>query len=158
MKRFFEKISKERFLEDFVNFDCNYDDILLPVRSTTDACGYDFYLPFDIEIKPNEVLKIPTGIKVSMYDDEFLMICVRSSIGFKYNIRMCNQIGIIDSGYYNNIDNEGNIWIALQNHSDKIYKFKKKDRIVQGIFQKYLITDNDNCLVTIRKGGLGSTN
>ena len=158
MKRFFEKISKEQFLKDFSNFGCNYEDIIIPIRATNDSAGYDFYLPFDIEIKPNEVVKIPTGIKVSMYDDEMLIICVRSSVGFKYNIRMCNQIGIIDSSYYNNKENEGGIWIALHNHSNKAYKFRKKDRLVQGIFQKFLTIENDEFINNIRVGGLGSTN
>ena len=41
---------------------------------------------------------------------EFLGIYIRSSLGFKYNIRMCNQVGIIDADYYNNKDNEGHIF------------------------------------------------
>lgn len=37
-----------------------------------------------------------------MEDDEMLMIVVRSSMGFKYNVRMCNQVGILENDYYNN--------------------------------------------------------
>ena len=69
----------------------------------------------DITIKRNEIVKIPTGIKISLEDGEFLGIFVRSSMGFKYNVRMCNQVGIIDGDYYNNPDNEGHMWIKLQN-------------------------------------------
>lgn len=158
MKRYFEKISKKQFNKDFKGFDCSYDDIILPKRSTNNSMGYDFYLPIDIEIKCNQVVKIPTGIKVSMYEDEFLAIYDRSSTGFKYNVRMCNQVGLIDADYYNNIDNEGHIWIALQNHSNDDYIFNKGDRLVQGVFQKYLIVESDEELIDIRKGGLGSTN
>lgn len=157
MKRYFEKISKEQFDKDFSNYDCSYDDIIIPKRSTVKSMGYDFYLPIDIEIKSNQVVKIPTGIKVSMYDDEFLGIYDRSGTGFKYNIRMCNQVGLIDADYYNNIDNEGHIWLALQNHSGKDYSFKKGDKLVQGVFQKYLVVENEEEVNGVRKGGLGST-
>ena len=37
------------------------------------------------------------------------MLLVRSSMGFKYNVRLCNQVGIVDSDYYNNPDNEGHM-------------------------------------------------
>lgn len=157
MRRYFEKISKEQFYKDFNNYNCCYEDIIIPKRSTVKSMGYDFYLPIDIEIKSNQVVKIPTGIKVSMYDDEFLGIYDRSGTGFKYNIRMCNQVGLIDADYYNNIDNEGHIWLALQNHSDKDYSFKKGDKLVQGVFQKYLVVENEEEVNGVRKGGLGST-
>lgn len=158
MKRFFELISKEQFNKDFKSFNCSYDDLKLPIRATNNSAGYDFYLPFDLNLLPNEEIKIPTGVKVNMYDDEMLCIYVRSGIGFKYNIRLCNQVGIIDSDYYNNKDNEGNIWLSIQNHDISVHKFKKGDRIVQGVFQKYFICENDYNNKCLRKGGLGSTN
>lgn len=158
MRRYFELISKEQFDKDFKDYNCNYDDLKLPIRKTTNSAGYDFYLPFDLELIPNVEVQIPTGIKANMYDDEMLCMYIRSGVGFKYNIRLCNQVGIIDSDYYNNQDNEGNIWIAIQNHGRDVYKFKKGDRIVQGIFQKYLISEVDNYENCLRKSGLGSTN
>lgn len=48
-----------------------------------------------------------------MNEDEVLFLIVRSSMGFKYNVRLCNQVGIIDKDYYNNIDNEGHIFIKI---------------------------------------------
>ena len=100
--RKFEIISKKQFDIDFKDYDTRYDELILPKRNTKFAAGYDFYLPFDIELKPNEIIKIPTGIKVCMNEDEFLGIYVRSSLGFKYNLRLCNQVGIVDYDYYNN--------------------------------------------------------
>ena len=101
--RKFEKISKDNFFNSVPNG--NYEDIILPKRSTKNSAGYDFYSLYDITIKPNERVVIPTGIKVCMNENEFLGIYIRSSLGFKYNIRMCNQVGIIDADYYNNKDN-----------------------------------------------------
>lgn len=153
--RKFERISKNIFLRDIPNG--NYSDIILPKRSTKNSAGYDFYSLYDIIIKPNEIVKIPTGIKVCMNDNEFLGIYIRSSLGFKYNLRMCNQVGIIDADYYDNKDNEGHIFVCLQNESDKDVVIKKGDRFVQGIFMPYLITDDDITNGT-RNGGIGSTN
>ena len=153
--RKFEKISKDNFLNSVPNG--NYENIILPKRSTKNSAGYDFYSLYDITIKPNERVVIPTGIKVCMNEKEFLGIYIRSSLGFKYNIRMCNQVGIIDADYYNNKYNEGHIFVCLQNESDKEVVIKKGDRFVQGIFMPYLITDDDNATDT-RNGGIGSTN
>lgn len=153
--RKFEKISKDNFFNSVPNG--NYEDIILPKRSTRNSAGYDFYSLYDITIKPNERVVIPTGIKVCMNEKEFLGIYIRSSLGFKYNIRMCNQVGIIDADYYNNKDNEGHIFVCLQDESDKEVVIKKGDRFVQGIFMSYLITDDD-CATDTRNGGIGSTN
>lgn len=153
--RKFEKISEKEFLKDVSNG--NYEDILLPKRSTKNSAGYDFYSLYDFTIKSNEIVKIPTGIKVCMNENEFLGIFIRSSLGFKYNIRMCNQVGIIDADYYNNKDNEGHIFVCLQNHGDKDFVIKKGDRFVQGIFMPFLITDDDST-TSKRIGGIGSTN
>ncbi len=158
MDRCFEKISFEQFKKDMDNNKIVYDEYELPYRSSISSCGYDFIATCNYVIKPGEIIKIPTGYKFKCNEDEFLMIVVRSSMGFKYNIRMCNQVGIIDSDYYNNIDNEGHMWIKLQNEGDKDYVVKKGDAICQGVFTKYLVVDDEVEMKAIRKGGLGSTN
>ena len=72
-------------------------------------------------------------------------------MGFKYNIRLCNQVGVIDADYYNNKDNEGHIWIRIQNEGDNTVKLNKGDAIVQGIFLKYLTTQSDSTLEIERR-------
>ena len=154
--RKFEKISEKEF-EKVLKEKCSYDDIKLPVRSTAHSAGYDFISPFSFELLPGETIKVPSGIKVTMNEDEFLAILVRSSMGFKYNVRLCNQVGIIDSDYYNNPDNEGHMFIALKNEGEKVFTVSKGDKYAQGIFQKYLVTDDDEANGE-RLGGFGSTN
>lgn len=154
--RKFEVISKKEY-EKVLKAKCEYDDIKLPRRSTKTSAGYDFISPIDFELNPGETIKVPSGIKVTMNEDEFLAILVRSSMGFKYNIRLCNQVGIVDSDYYNNPDNEGHMFIALKNEGEKVFSIKKGDKYAQGIFQKYLITDDDDAEGE-RIGGFGSTN
>lgn len=158
MKRCFEKISYTQFKNDI------YDDINLyniyemPKRSTKYSAGYDFFSLNDFVLKPGESKKIPTGIKACMMDDEVLLLYIRSSMGFKYNIRMCNQVGVIDKDYYNNINNEGHIWIKIQNEGVNDYVVKKGDAICQGIYTKYLIVDNEIEIENERISGIGSTN
>ena len=155
--RKFEIISINQFNKDFKDTDTKYDDIIIPKRSTKFSAGYDFYMPYDLTVKKNEVVLIPTGIKVMLNSDEFLGIYIRSSLGFKYNLRICNQVGIIDSDYYNNSSNEGHIFVKLKNEGDNDIILKKHDRYVQGIIQKYYIVDNENEIEDIRVGGIGSS-
>lgn len=155
--RKFEVISINQFNKDFKNIDTKYEDIIIPKRSTKFSAGYDFYMPYDLTIKKDEVVLIPTGIKVMLNSDEFLGIYIRSSLGFKYNLRMCNQVGIVDSDYYNNTSNEGHIFVKLKNEGDNDIILKKYDRYVQGIIQKYYIVDNEKKIEDIRVGGIGSS-
>ena len=153
--RKFEKISEEQYKKDLED-KCEYSDISLPQRSTKNSAGYDFKSPIEFELKPGESIKVPTGIKVAMENDEYLMIFVRSSMGFKYNIRLCNQVGIVDSDYYNNPDNEGHMYVKIQNEGTEVLKINKGDRFAQGIFNKYYLVDDD-IATEDRTGGFGST-
>ena len=153
--RKFEKISEEVFNRDVI--DGNYDEVILPKRSTKHSAGYDFYSVIDFVLNPGERKVIPTGVKCIMNDDEYLAIYIRSSLGFRYNIRMCNQVGIIDGDYYGNEENDGHIFVCLQNEGDKELEIKKGDRFVQGIFTRYFVTDDDMANGE-RLGGIGSTN
>ena len=155
--RKFEIISINQFNKDFKDIDTKYEDIIIPKRSTKFSAGYDFYMPYDLTVKKNEVVLIPTGIKAKLNSDEFLGIYIRSSLGFKYNLRMCNQVGVIDSDYYNNTSNEGHIFVKLKNEGDNDIILKKYDRYVQGIIQKYYIVDNEKEIEDIRVGGIGSS-
>ena len=134
-----------------------YEEYDLPKRMTRHSAGYDFLAIEGFTIKPGEIKKIPTGYKATFGNDEMLMILVRSSMGFKYNVRMTNQVGIIESDYYNNIDNEGHMFVSLQNEGDRDFVVKKGEGYAQGIFTKFLICDDD-ITTNERQGGLGSTN
>ena len=154
--RKFEKISFEQFKKDISDNKELYETYNLPKRGTKSSAGYDFFALFDYTLKPGEIMKIPTGIKSQFNNDEVLFLIDRSSMGFKWNVRMCNQVGVIESDYYNNISNEGHMWVALQNEGDKDYIINKGDAYAQGIFIKFL-TCGDNPEEE-RIGGLGSTN
>ena len=159
--RKFEKISYEQFKKDCGEFEDAkemYEFLKMPKRKTVNSAGYDFHSPFDFVLHPKEIIKVNTGIKVSMENDDCLMLLDRSSTGFKYNIRICNQVGVIDSDYYNNVQNEGHICIALQNEGEKDWIIKKGDSFAQGLFTKYFVVDEEENIENNRVGGIGSTN
>ena len=149
--RRFEKISFAQFKKDICDNIDLYNEYELPKRATLKSAGYDFKVIEYISIK------IPTGVKVRLNDDEFLGVYVRSKMGCKYNIRMCNQVGIIDADYYNNVSNEGHIFVFLQNEGDLDVVIKKGEHFVQGIIQKFMICDNEEVVTKTREGGFGST-
>lgn len=141
-----------------------YEDkeIQIPKRSTQNSAGYDFESAEDVTIPPISVQKNPvivkTGIKAYMNDDEVLEIFVRSSTAIKKGLTLPNNVGIIDSDYVDNPDNDGQIGIPLWNFGTRPYKIKKGERIAQGIFTKFLKTDDDHeHSKTERIGGVGST-
>ena len=145
--RGFEKISKYAAVE-----------FSMPERKTQKSAGYDICLPEDIELLPGKLQLVPTGIKAYMQDDEFLGIHIRSSMAIKRHLRLVNNEGIVDADYYNNPDNEGHLMIALANDTDKDIVLQAHERIAQGIFYRYLTTDDDASKEkSVRSGGFGST-
>lgn len=149
--RDFEKISFEQFKKDVKDNIELYNEYSLPQRDSVYTAGYDIYLLEELTIKPGERKKVPTGIKSYFDKEEVLLLVVRSSMGFKYNIRLCNQVGVIDADYYNNKDNEGHIWLMIQNEGNEEYNFKKGEAIAQGLFMKYLTTKSDKSINIQRK-------
>lgn len=131
--------------------------VMLPKRSTSESAGYDFYLPYDIVISPHGCTGIiPTDIKAYMQEGEVLMLYIRSSVGIKKGLVLANGTGVVDMDYYSNPDNDGNIGVALRNETDVPVILKRGERIMQGIFVKYLVADNGNT-DNVRDGGFGST-
>lgn len=112
------------------------------------------YSVLDKELKPTLV---PTGVKAYMQDDEYLKVYNRSSNPMKTGLIVSNGVGIIDSDYYDNKDNEGHIFVQFINLGREPHIIKKGDKIAQGIFAKGLVADEDNFNDTERKGGFGST-
>lgn len=168
MKRIaeFQKVSKEQFSKDWKDTFENsadeqiseiYENLRLPKRATTGSAGYDFYTPLSFSLKPNETIKIPTGIRVRI-DEGWMLGCYpRSGLGFKYRMQLNNTVGIIDSDYYYS-DNEGHIMIKFTNASNTglTISLNAGDAFAQGIFTEYGITVDDE-VTAVRNGGFGST-
>lgn len=157
--------------------------LTLPKRATHGSAGYDFRAAETITIPSmwnvltknngitsmqngeiNEENKtflkstlVPTGIKAYMPENEYLMLVNRSSNAMKNHLSLPNAIGIIDSDYYENENNEGEIFVQLINYGLEDYIIEKGDRIAQGIFTSYAVVDNEMDDFEKRVGGFGSS-
>lgn len=141
--------------EDCENVDLpiNFD---LPKRSTKFSAGYDFVNPERVELEPHKIYYVKTGIKADMEEDEVLILANRSSNPKKKNLVLINGIGVIDKDYYNNPDNEGEVAFAFVNISNETVTIESGEKLGQGMFVKYLTTEDDRA-EGIRNGGFGST-
>lgn len=162
----------------------SFGEVNLPKRATKAAAGYDFEAIEDVvvpsiwkqgiatalkaafkkeeallddallkEVKP---ILVPTGVKAYMGDEEFLQLCNRSSNPLKRFLLLGNGVGVIDSDYYNNDNNEGHIMFQFLNFGLKDVTIKKGERVGQGIFLPFLKADGDTS-DTERTGGFGSS-
>lgn len=133
----------------------------LPERADAHSAGYDFYSKEEFIINPGEEHMTWTDVKAKMFYDNVLEMYTRSGNGIKRGIILKNNTGVVDESYYNNESNDGNIGICLFNAGKEPFTVKIGDRIAQGIFTRYLITDDDKFTLgetnTKRNGGFGST-
>lgn len=122
-------------------------NINLPKRLTRNSAGYDIESAEDCTIPPfnlgQKPIFVKTGLKAYMQEDEVLILANRSSNPAKKGLVLANGIGVVDSDYYGNADNDGHIMFAFFNVQNEDIIIKKGERIGQAIFQKYLRADND---------------
>lgn len=130
-------------------------EITLPFRATKNSACYDICSPCEVKICAHSQVFFSTDVRAYMQPGEVLLIFPRSSMG-KIPMRLCNGTGVIDSDYYDNPSNGGNIGVMLQNMSDEDIVIKPGDRVCQAMFVSYLTTTDDVARGT-RHGGFGST-
>lgn len=99
---------------------------------------------------------VSTGMKCHLDPGTYLELSVRSSTPLKHWLICANSVGVIDADYYNNPDNEGEIFFQLINLSPFAIQLHKGDRIGQGIIKPFIVTDDDNAEGE-RLGGFGSS-
>lgn len=153
----FFKVSEEQWEKDAGKLVCkaSYEDIVLPVRKTAGSAGYDLIMAKGLTIPAHTTMTIPTGVRCRMDDGYVLLFFPRSSLGFKYGMRIVNTAAVIDSDYFH-AENEGHILIRVENPSDKDIVVKPGDGLCQGIFLPFGIT-TDDAADGVRTGGIGST-
>lgn len=155
------------------------EEVRLPERGTKNSAGYDFYAYEDVVVQPSLLFRksladvgsfltepehkwsvkptlVKTGIKAYMLDDEVLYLYNRSSNPKKLGLILSNSVGVIDSDYYNNQTNEGEIGFMFYNILPFPVVIHRGDKIGQGVFAKFYKADGDNSSVE-RIGGFGST-
>lgn len=137
----------------------NARDFPLPRRATKGSAGYDLFSPYgrEVIVPAHGYAEFPLGIRCRIKPGEFLLILPRSSMGFNgRHVSLTNTAGVIDSDYYGNASNGGEISIRLFNASDEDYAIPPHGRVAQAIFLRYDLADGDSADGS-RGGGFGST-
>ena len=96
------------------------DCVKCPTSAYEHDAGLDIYLPFAINVFPNETIVIDTKIAVQIPDGYAGLFKVRSSISKK---GIVIQEPLIDSNY------RGELHIIVTNCSNEIFRANKNDRI-----------------------------
>ena len=100
----------------------------LPSYATDGSACFDIATVSETtSIPPGGAVTFATGIAVEMEPGWALVVHSRSGHGFKYDTRLANSAGIIDSDY------RGEIFVRLRNDGDQPLTIKQFDRIAQGM-------------------------
>lgn len=121
----------------------------------TDACA-DLYADETVVINPGETKIISTGLAIAIPPAYVVHIYPRSSIGVKTPLRLPNSVGVIDSGYRDEIK------IIYTNTGNEPYEVKSGTRIAQmsidlAPMARFEVVDNVKEIGEDRGGGIGST-
>jgi dUTP pyrophosphatase len=154
----FGHVSEEQWAEAMGNRAAEaipLEEIPVPRRATAGSAGYDFTAPAETVIPAGGSALIPTGIRAEMEPGWVLLLFPRSSLGFKYGMRLSNTVGVIDSDYAF-AKNEGHIMVKLRNPLSEPVTIGRGERFCQGVFLPYGTAEEDGDF-NERRGGFGST-
>lgn len=136
MNRYFKKLS---------------NSASIPERATKGSAGYDISASETVTIQPGEIKLVSTGLAVQMEQDDVMLLIDRSSNPRKRGLVLSNSVGVIDHDYFPN-EFKG----MFTNITDKPVTIEVGQRIMQAVFVKYGLVDDDNAAGQ-RTGGFGST-
>ena len=106
----------------------NCENVLSKAHES-DAC-YDLQSNEYINIKPNSIELVKTGIFLELPNNWEVQVRPRSGIALKHGVTVLNTPGTIDSKY------RGELAVILINHGTKDFVIQKGDRIAQIKFEK----------------------
>ena len=129
----------------------------IPTAGSDKDAGYDLYACIEeaIEIQPQKMAKIGTGIAITPPEGYFGAIFARSGLSTKRGLRPANCVGACDEDY------TGEYIVGLYNDSNITQIVEPGERIAQLIFLPYVsvnMIEVDELEETERgDGGFGST-
>lgn len=126
-----------------------------PYKKHQSDAGLDLKSRIDVVIKAHTRAIVPLGCCVAVPEGYVLLLFPRSSMGLT-SLRMCNSVGVIDSGY------TGEIKAMYENTSDYDWSIGIGDRIAQAVLVPcaYMGLEYVKELEPTKRGddGFGSTN
>ena len=144
-----------------------------------DAC-VDLYSMEDYTINPGQTVLVKTGLKVAVPKGYALLIHPRNGQSLKTKLRVCNAVGVVDSGYreevgvileniepkikdiaFNEVGN-GSTLIVKSVEYGKTYTIEKGQRVAQARLVKiptinWLEVEDIKTIEGNRNGGFGSS-
>lgn len=152
--------AEDTVIPSIFNLDIFKPDYLQAIKNDNDLYNYKKTCTLeriaDLTKYHGRPTLVSTGVKCQLEGHSYLKLVVRSSTPLKHWIILANSEGIIDADYYNNPDNEGEIFFQLINLSPFDILIQKGDKIGQGIISFYDIVSDDSAIQE-RTGGFGST-
>lgn len=126
-----------------------------PSYANDKAAGLDLRSNNDVLIHPNQIVDIDSKLAIELPEGHFGMVVARSGLSYKRQIKLINDVGIIDEDF------RGDIGIRLINEGEEAYQIKAGDRVAQLIVIPYIqvkLEYVDRLEETERgSGGFGST-
>ncbi|MFI3115167.1 MAG: dUTP diphosphatase [Clostridia bacterium] len=129
-----------------------------PAFATEGSACFDLTCNLDeqITIKPNETVKIPTGIAIELENNSLVaLVFPRSGLSSNFGISLANCVGVIDADY------RGEILVPLVNNSSENFTLNPFDRIAQlgitEIFKPSLVECKELSDTSRGVSGFGST-
>lgn len=131
-----------------------HPDAVLPTRGTPGSAGLDLYAIEDVEIQPDGIGEMHTGLAMEIPPGYFGLFLTRSSTGKKM-VRLSAGANAADEDY------RGELMVYLTNDGIYPWPVHKGDRVAQIVITPYLpcvVREVDELSETQRgAGGFGST-
>ncbi len=134
----------------------------MPTYATAGAACFDLYAVSDIphELYQGTSVTVSTGLVFDIPEGYVLLVYSRSGHGFKYDVRLANAVGIIDSDYVGEVmvkltrDESPGSWLNQ-------FHIQQGDRIAQAMLmpvEQVNLVQIEEVEATVRgEGGMGST-
>ena len=128
----------------------------LPKYETGGAVGFDLITRKTTLIEPGQIGLVPGNVIVKVPKGYALIILPRSSLPRKKGLVCPHSLGMIDEDYHGPDDE---IFVQVQNVTDKPVTIERGERIAQGLFVKvekasWMEVETHQAMT---RGGFGST-
>lgn len=119
-------------MQEIIKIKLAHPGVKLPTYGTDGAGCFDIYPDLDEHEKislsvSQPTVIIPTGLLFEIPQGKALMIYSRSGQGFKFNTRLANCVGVIDSDY------RGELMVKLTMDEDDYMVIGRNTAIAQGM-------------------------
>lgn len=158
--------------EDVVEIKAFREGVIYPVKSTSNAAGYDVHAwcldSYDnqILVTSNDTKIIKTGLNINIPKGYEVQVRSRSGLAAKNSVVVLNSPGTIDADFLpvssNDFENF-EVKVILHNHSKNGFVVKHGDRVAQLVICKLpevefkVVEEFSSSANEDRKGGFGST-